>query len=165
MYIVHVLIQKRTSQNCNWIYFYFFSIAVVTLLPPLQMSEQVYESATAFTSISLYKWMDNIQFSLIRMVINVTFCSFCILNYGQFATYHSQFKCNFDSTWFQKSCTPKLNPINISPEWPWCPAPHQYRLTLGPTSCSVVWNEINMEKLARTHYFLNARCLYIIRIS
>lgn len=145
--------------------FYFFSIAVVTLLPPLQMSEQVYESATAFTSISLYKWMDNIQFSLIRMVINVTFCSFCILNYGQFATYHSQFKCNFDSTWFQKSCTPKLSPINISPEWPWCPAPHQYRLTLGPTSCSVVWNEINMEKLARTHYFLNARFLYIIRIS
>lgn len=52
--------------------FYFCSIAVVTLLPPLQMSEQVYESATAFTSISLYKWMDNIQFSLIRMVINVT---------------------------------------------------------------------------------------------
>lgn len=125
--------------------FYFFSIAVVTLLPTMH-NEEVW-------SISLYKCMDNIQFSLIRMVINVTFCSFCILNYGQFATYHSQFKCNFDSTWFQKSCTPKLNPINISPEWQWCPAPHQCKLTLGPTSCSVVWNEINMEKLARTHYF------------
>lgn len=132
--------------------FYFVSIAVVTLLPPMQMNEQVYKSVTAFTSISLYKCMDNIQFSLIRMVVNVTFCFFCILNYGQFATYHSQFKCNFDSTWFQKSCTPKLDPINISPEWQWCPAPHQCKLTLGPTSCSVVWNERNMEKLAGNHY-------------